>query len=119
MIQKAKVFTNAPVGIRGLAFNTRKAPWDDIRVRRALPHFLNSKLIIEKMLFNEPVPLNSYYMGFYENPNNPKNEYDPQLALKLLAEAGWKERDAQGRLFETASRLRQRSSMQTAQTSSG
>ena len=105
LIQKVKAYTNAPVGIRGLAFNTRKAPWDDVRVRRALTHFFNRKLIIEKIQFNEPVPLNTYYMGFYENPNNPKNEYDPQLALKLLAEAGWKERDGQGRLVRNGQPL--------------
>src|SRR5207253_8477505 len=34
----------------------------------------------------------------YENPNNPKDPYDPQQALKLLADAGWKDHDAQGRL---------------------
>lgn len=105
VIQKAKVYTNAPIGTRGLAFNARKAPWDDIRVRRALTHFVNRKLFIEKVFFNEPVPLNSYYMGFYENPDNPKNEYDPQLALKLLAEAGWNQRDGQGRLVKNGQPL--------------
>ena len=105
LIQKAKVYTNSPVGTRGLAFNTRRTPWDDVRVRRAFTHFLNRKLFIEKIFFNEPVPLNSYYMGFYENPNNPKNEYNPQLALSLLAEAGWKERDAQGRLVRNGQPL--------------
>jgi len=105
LIQKAKVYTNSPIGIRFLAFNTRKAPWDDIKVREAFTHFLNRKLIIEKIYFNEFVPLNSFYMGLYENPNNPKNEYDPQLALKLLADAGWKDRDAQGRLVKNGQRL--------------
>jgi len=105
VIQKAKVYTNAPIGTRGLAFNTRKAPWDDVRIRRAFTHFLNRKLFIEKVFFNEPVPLNSYYMGFYENANNPKNEYDPQVALKLLAEAGWKDRDGQGRLVRNGQPL--------------
>ena len=104
LIQKAKVYTNAPVGTRGLAFNTRKAPWDDVRVRRAFTHLLNRKLFIEKILFNEPVPLNSYYMGFYENPNNPVNEYDPQLALKLLADAGWT-RNGQGQLVRNGQPL--------------
>ena len=105
MIQKVKVYTNAPVGIRGLAFNTRNPPWNDVKVRQAFTHFLNRKLFIEKIFFNEPVPLNSYYMGFYENPDNPKNEYDPQLALKLLAEAGWKDRDPQGRLVKNGQPL--------------
>ena len=104
MIQKVKVHTNSPVGTRGLAFNTRKAPWDDVRVRRAFTHFLNRKLFIEKIFFNEPVPLNSYYMGFYENPDNPTNEYDPQLALKLLSDAGWT-RNAEGQLVRNGQPL--------------
>lgn len=99
LIQKRKVFNDAPIGITGIAFNTRRPPYDDIRVRRALTHLLNRKLLIEKIFFNEYTPMNSYHPGgIYENPNNPKNEYDPALALSLLADAGWKDRDAQGRL---------------------
>jgi microcin C transport system substrate-binding protein len=105
LIQKAKVFNDAPVGTRGLAFNTRKAPWNDVKVRQALTHLLNRELFIEKVFFNEFVPLNSYHPGLYENPNNPKSEYDPQLALKLLAEAGWKDRDGQGRLVRNGQPL--------------
>ena len=36
----------------------------------------------------------------YESPTNPKNEYNPQEALRLLAEAGWKDRDSQGQLVK-------------------
>src|SRR5205823_9658946 len=36
--------------------------------------------------------------GLYENSADPKNDYNPQEALKLLAEAGWKDRDAQGHI---------------------
>jgi hypothetical protein len=33
--------------------------------------------------------LSSYFADSpYENPDNPKNDYDPQQALKLLADAG-------------------------------
>ena len=39
-----------------------------------------------------------YAASVYENPNNEKMTYDPQRALSLLAEAGWKERDSAGRL---------------------
>jgi microcin C transport system substrate-binding protein len=60
---------------------------------------LNREQLIERLFFKEYLPLNSYYPGtIYENPNNPKNLYNPEEALKLLAEAGWKDRDAQGRL---------------------
>jgi microcin C transport system substrate-binding protein len=89
-----------------MAFNTRKPPYDDIRVREALTYLFNRKLLIEKLFYNEFVPLNSYYAGWqYENPDNPKNAYDPKLALKLLADAGWKDRDDQGHLVKNGQPL--------------
>jgi microcin C transport system substrate-binding protein len=101
LIQKRKVFNEAPADTLGLAFNTQRPPYDDIRVRKAFTFLMNRPLMIEKLAFNEFQPLNSYFPGsVYENPNNPKNPYDPDLALKLLAEAGWKTRDAQGRLIK-------------------
>lgn len=99
LIQKRKVFNDAPGGIQGLAFNTRRVPWNDVRVRRALAHLLNRDLLIAKLFFNEYAPQNSFFAGGpNENPDNPKTPYDPQLALSLLADAGWDARDAQGRL---------------------
>ena len=62
--------------------------------------------MIEKLAFNQYLPQNSYYPGgVYENPANPKNAYDPQAAVALLAEAGWKDRDAQGRLVKNGQPL--------------
>jgi microcin C transport system substrate-binding protein len=99
IIQKRKIFTDAPSGIQGIGFNLRREPFNDVRVRRALTLLLNRELLIQKLFFNEYLPMNSYFPGgVYENPNNPKNAYDPQQALSLLSEAGWKTRDAQGRL---------------------
>ncbi len=101
LIQKRKIYNDNPQGTAGLALNTRKAPFDDVRVRMALQHLFNRPLLLEKIFFNEYTPMNSYHAGsLYENPNNPKNEYDPPRALKLLAEAGWANRDAQGRLVK-------------------
>ena len=46
-----------------------------------------SEILHEKLFFNEYTPMNSYYAGsLYENPNNPKNQYDQQGALALLAD---------------------------------
>jgi len=99
LIQKVKVFNDAPAGFSGLAFNTRRAPFDDVRVRSALAHLMNRPLLIEKIFFNEYVPLDSYHAGgIYENPANPKMAYDPKKALELLSQAGFSSRDAQGRL---------------------
>ena len=105
LIQQRKVFNDNPVGVRGLAFNTRKAPYSDVRVRKALHLLFNRKLLIEKLYFNEPVALNSYYAGLYENPSNPKNDYNPQEALKLLSDAGWSQRNAQGQLVRSGQPL--------------
>src|SRR5688572_5518987 len=98
LIQKRKVFTDYPLSQSGLAMNTRRQPLDDIRVRQALTHLYNRDLLIQKIFFNEYSPKHTYFFGAYANPDNPKNPYDPKLALSLLAEAGWKDRDAQGRL---------------------
>ena len=97
--QKRKIFNHNPQGIAGLAMNTRREPYNDIRVRRALRHLFNRESMIEKLMYNQYVPIDSMFPGsVYENPNNEKIRYDPQKALGLLAEAGWKDRDATGRL---------------------
>jgi microcin C transport system substrate-binding protein len=98
LAQKRKVFNDYPQSTAGIAMNTRREPWNDIRVRRAMAQLFNRELLISKLFFNEYVPKNSHFFGNYKNPQNPKNEYSPETAMTLLAEAGWKERDAQGRL---------------------
>ena len=99
VLLKRKIFNNNPSNTQFLAFNTRRQPWDDIRVRKAFTLLFNRQLLIDTLFYKEYLPLNSYYPGTpYENPNNAKNEYNPQEALKLLAEAGWTSRDSQGRL---------------------
>ena len=100
LAQKRKIFNDYPQSTAGIAFNTRREPWGDIRVRRAMTHLLNRELLISKLFFNEYVPKNSHFFGAYRSPDNPKHLYDPQTALALLAEAGWKDRDAQGRLVK-------------------
>jgi len=106
LIQKRKIFNNQPWGFSGLAFNARRAPFDDIRLRKAFTFLVNRPLMIEKLAFNEYVQNNSYNpASIYENPNNPKNPYDPEGALKLLGEAGWKDRDSQGRLVKNGQPL--------------
>ena len=106
LIQKRKIYNENPLGTLGLAFNTRKPPYDDVRLRQAMSHLLNRPLIIEKLFYNEYQPIDSYFAGSpYENTDNPKMQYDPALAVKLLAEAGWKDHDAQGRLLKNGQPL--------------
>ena len=100
LLQKRKVFNEYPLGMSGIAFNTRREPWEDVRVRRALAHLYNREQMIEKLFFSEYVRKQSYFSGPYRNPENPDSRYDPELAVSLLAEAGWTERDSQGRLVK-------------------
>ncbi len=101
LMQKRKVWNHEPQSIQGIAFNTRRAPYDDVRVRKALRHLFNREQMIEKLMFGEYLPLNSAFPGsIYENPSNEKLKYDPQMAVQLLAEAGYKDRDARGQLVK-------------------
>ena len=101
VLVKRKVFNNYPSGTQYIAFNTRRKPWDDVRIRKAFALLFNREQLIKTLFYNEYLPLNSFYAGsVYENPDNPKNLYNPQEALKLLADAGYTSRDQQGRLVK-------------------
>jgi len=106
VVQKRKVFTDDPAGFGGLAFNTRHAPLDDLRMRRALTMLFNRKQILEKVLYNEYLPLYSYYPNSpYENPRNPHIEYNPEEAGRLLAELGYTQRNSEGYLTKDGKTL--------------
>ena len=97
--QKRKIFNHNPQGIQGVAINTRREPLNDVRVRKALRHLFNRESMIEKLMYNEYVLVDSMFpSSVYENPKNEKIRFDPQKAMQLLSDAGWSQRDAQGRL---------------------
>ncbi len=103
---RQKVFNSAPNGVSGYALNMRKAPLDDVRVRKALQLLLDRKTLIEKLAYNEYTPTNSFYAGGpYESPENEKVGYDPGKAKELLAEAGWKETGPDGVLLKDGKRM--------------
>lgn len=101
LAQKRKVFNNSPQGVQGIAMNTRRAPYDDIRVRRALRHLFNRELMVRTLMYNEYELTDSIFPNsVYENEKNEHIRYDPAAAVKLLAEAGWSNRDSSGRLVK-------------------
>ncbi len=104
--QKRKIFNNQPQGKQGIAMNTRREPYNDVRFRKALRHLFNREVMIQKLAFNEYIPMDSLFpFSVYENPDNEKIKYDQQKALQLLAEAGWKDRDSAGRLTKNGKPL--------------
>ncbi len=96
-IQKRKVFNRRPKGTQGFAFNLRKAPFNDKRVREAMGYLWNRGILMEKLMLNEYVYLDSYFQNSpYMGSSIPKIRYNPDKARELLREAGWVNRNAEG-----------------------
>ena len=107
LIQRKKFINFLPQGVGGLAFNTLEAPFDDKRTRKAFCHLWDVDKLMDKLFFHEYTRKNSWFPGSkYSNPDNPIQNYDPDLALKLLNEAGWTKKPGDkwltkdGKIFE-------------------
>lgn len=97
LTQVRRIYNDNPVGVAGLVFNMRKPPFDDIRVRKAFAHLFDRQGLVDKLMYGDYEMTYSYFPGSeYENPNNEKIDYNPEKALALLAEAGYKERNREG-----------------------
>jgi peptide/nickel transport system substrate-binding protein len=73
-----------------LSTNNAKAPFDDVRVRKALAHAINRGEIIDGAMFGYGTPIGTHFA-----PHNPayvdllaNSMYDPEMAKALLKEAG-------------------------------
>ena len=96
-IQKRRIQSKSPAGTWGYAFNMRKWPFNDKRLRYAFSYLYDREKFNREILYNEYTPINSLYSGSeYENPNNIKYEFDPQKAMELLTQAGYDKRNDDG-----------------------
>jgi peptide/nickel transport system substrate-binding protein len=88
--------SNAPMFF--MDFNLRQKRFQDVRVRRAIAHAINTKQLAQAVFYGfatpatGPVP--SYQKNFY-TADTPQYPYDPARAEALLDEAGL-HRDASG-----------------------
>lgn len=87
-----KLMSAPSTTMRYIAFNTQKAPLNDIKVRQALYHATNVKLISE-IVYGAPksattaiAPVPPALPG--ANPDLPQYAYDPAKAKAMLTQAG-------------------------------
>ncbi|MEO0676556.1 MAG: ABC transporter substrate-binding protein [Pseudomonadota bacterium] len=70
---------------------TNVAPFDDLAVRRALKHAINRQEMVDKILQGHGAVGNDHPIGpanQYFAADLPQNEFDPDMAKKILADAG-------------------------------
>jgi peptide/nickel transport system substrate-binding protein len=78
-------------GYRHVAFNTRRPPLDDVRVRRALCYAFDPDVIYRKIYFGigDRAPADQNPSTGWANPKLRYYPFDPTRAAALLEEAGW------------------------------
>jgi ABC-type transport system substrate-binding protein len=99
-------FSGPSFGYTYIGYNMRRKPFDDRRVRQALSMAIDVNKIINFVLYNQGERITGPFVkqtDFY-NHNIKPVPYDPEGALKLLVEAGWK-RNAEGWLERNGQRL--------------
>jgi ABC-type transport system substrate-binding protein len=99
-------FSGLNLGYSYIGYNMRREPFNDRRVRTALGMAVDANRIIKYVLYGQgeritgPFPEQTDY---YDHNVKPL-PYDPEGALKLLAEAGWK-KNSRGWLEKDGKRL--------------
>lgn len=99
-------FSGTSFGYSYIGYNLRRAPFDDVRVRQALGMAIDVQKIIDFVLHGQGERITGPFVkqtDFYNHAIEPL-PYDPQAALELLAEAGWK-RSPQGWLEKDGRRM--------------
>ncbi len=81
---------STPVSDIGMIFINDVGVMEDPNVRKAAAHAINKKAIVERLLRGYGVPIDTLqapqYMAYDDSIKVP---YDPELAIKLLADSGY------------------------------
>lgn len=99
-------FSDTAFGYSYIGYNLRRPPFDDPRVRRALGMAIDTQKIIDYVLYGQGERITGPFVkqtDYYNHAIEPL-PYDPQGALALLAEAGWR-RGSDGYLQKEGRRM--------------
>jgi ABC-type transport system substrate-binding protein len=99
-------FSGTSFGYTYIGYNMRRKPFDDPKVRRALGMAIDVEKIIDYVLYGQGESITGPFVkqtDYYNHKIRPL-PYDPQGALKLLEEAGWR-RNNEGWLEKEGKKL--------------
>ncbi len=101
-IVKQRVTNHQPVGFQGFSMNLRRAPFNDLRVRRALAMLLDRETLNRTFMYGAYFLHASYYEDLYTGEFAKEKPalipFDPAAAIKLLNDAGWTSNPKTGNL---------------------
>lgn len=102
-----QAFSGISFGYTYIGYNLRREPFRDARVRRALGMALDVEKILKYVLHGQAERITGPFpkQTDYYDPSIPALTYDPEGALRLLEEAGWR-KDSSGRLSKNGQPMR-------------
>jgi ABC-type transport system substrate-binding protein len=90
--ERFQSFSGTAFGYTYIGYNMRREPFNDPRVRRALGMAIDTQKIIDFVLYGQGEKITGPFVkqtDFYNHDISPL-PYDPEGAVKLLGEAGWR-----------------------------
>ncbi len=99
-------FKYVSAGYTFLAYNLKSPLFSDVRVRQAINYAIDKDEIVRGVLLGLGLPTGvPYKPGTWPyDASIPANEFDPALARKLLARAGWTRKTKDGPLTDASGR---------------
>ena len=103
-LRRADKKEHVSAGYTYIGWNQKNALFRDVRVRRALGHFVDKQAIVDTVLLGLGVPVESpiFIERSEYNHELPAYEFNPEKGKALLAQAGWEDTDGDGVLDQQA-----------------